>query len=183
MLTLPPNSGSGPEWQPPAHAPRTVARRCSVKCRSGVVTLPRRRLAGRSMKCLQPRGSALPWPGCAVVRRAGRHIRSRAPRWAAEGQKSKPAIWDAWIVKKFKDTWLALLLVTRQSSHPGKGNVLLHFRYFFCSGICSAVTRSTGPPSCAPRGCHLEAGKEEILWRRHVSGDSVLGIGWVPLPD
>lgn len=51
----------------------------------------------------------------------------------------------------------------RQSSHPGKGNVLLHFRYFFCSGICSAVTRSTGPPSCAPRGCHLEAGKEEIL--------------------
>jgi len=54
---------------------------------------------------------------------------------------------------------VAFLLISHQ--HPGKGNALLRFRYFFCSaGIRSAVTRSTGPPSCAPRGRHLEARKE-----------------------
>ena len=114
--------------------------------------------------------SELPWPGCALVRRAGRHMRTvprAVPVHPRKGREAnQPSIWvdRSWMIRdRSRGPMVAFLLISHQ--HPGKGNALLRFRYFFCSaGICSAVTRSTGPPSCAPtRGCHLEASKEEKL--------------------
>jgi hypothetical protein len=110
--------------------------------------------------------------GCARRGPPGRTAQAHGPLPARRGratewQSSKPAIWDGWIVIKVDDTWLALLRISQ--SHPGKGNALLRFRYFFCSGICSAVTRSVHLPVLLLEAAIWRQGTEEKLWRRHVA--------------